>query len=184
MFKKFIVLFMVFSMFTVQAQASTQNGLKAAFDELNYSLTVDWDQKDQSFYSSKMKAFQETLNDLQTKGLTNDQLVAFVKSEVKDEKIARDLETAFNMIEINKMSSAEASNYMVETMQRSYNHGASWNGSGSAVAGIVIVAIIIGVLIATGAASRIANTECGYNSYHCGADCDGLSCNANYCCWE
>lgn len=175
---------MVFSIFTVQAEAATQNGLKVAFDELNYSLMVDWDQKDQSFYNAKMRAFQVTLNDLQTKGLTNEQLIAFVKSEVKDEKVARDLETAFNMIEINKMSSAEASNYMVETMQKSYSHGASWNGSGTLIVGVIVVAIIVGVLIASGAASRIADTECGYNSYHCGTSCDGLDCDAQYCCWE
>ncbi|HXH76590.1 MAG TPA: hypothetical protein VNJ08_16580 [Bacteriovoracaceae bacterium] len=183
MFKKLITLIMVFTITTVSAQASTQAGLKAAFDELNYSLTVEWDQKDQTVYQAQMKGFQATLNTLKAEGLTNAQLIAFVKTEVKNEKVARDLETAFNMIQINKMSTTEASNYMVETMQKSYNTGASWSGAGSVVVGVVVIAIIVGVLVASGAASAIANTECGYSNYHCGTSCDGLNCDANYCCY-
>jgi len=83
MFKKLITLMMVLSIFTVQAHASTHDGLKAAFDELNYALTVEWDQKDKDFHASQMKKFTASLRDLQSKGLTNAQLVDFAKSQVR-----------------------------------------------------------------------------------------------------
>ena len=189
MFKKLIALMMVVSIFTVSAHATTQNGLKAAFDELNYSLTVEWDQKDKDFYSKEMKKFTETLRGLQSKGLTNAQLVEFVKSEVKNEKVSRDLETAFNMIAINKMSSEEASKYMVETMKKSYSAGASWNGE--VFIYLAVGLLIVAAAIALGGASSgssnggdyycnevyVCDTECYYDYYW------GYTCN-DYCGYE
>ncbi len=140
MLKKFIAFFMILSIFTVQANASTQEGLKAAFDELNYALTVEWDQKDKEFHGEQMKKFAATVRELQAKGLTNSQMIEFVKSELKNAQVAKDLETAFNMIQINKMSSAEANKYILDTMKRSYSSGASWSGE-------VLVYLAVGVLI-------------------------------------
>lgn len=182
MFKKLIAMMMVVSIFTVSAHATTQNGLKAAFDELNYSLNVEWDQKDKEFYSREMKKFTETLLGFQSKGLTNAQLVEFVKSEVKNEKVSRDLETAFNMIAINKMSSEEASKYMVETMKKSYSAGASWNGE--VFTFLAVGLLLVAAAIALGGSYNgggsycdqvyLCDTACYYDYYW------GYTCN-NFC---
>jgi Skp family chaperone for outer membrane proteins len=146
-FKRFFTLLMVVSLFTVQAHASTMNGLKAAFDEMNYSITVEWDQKDQSFYEAQLKKFMGTVRDLQQKGLTKDQMIDFAKSQVKDQRVAKDLETAFSMISINKMSSEEASKYMMDSMKRAYSNGASWSGDVLVylAVGLLIVALAVGI---------------------------------------
>jgi hypothetical protein len=159
-FKKIIALMMIISVFTVNAHAVSQNGLKAAFDELNYSLTVEWDQKDKEFYATQMKKFSVTIRELQTKGLTNAQLVEFVKKEVKNEKVARDVETAFNMISINKMSQEEASNYMMETMKKSYSAGASWNGQ-------VFIYVAVGLLIVAAAIALAGSSSSQSDGYSC-----------------
>lgn len=172
MFKKLIALMMVVSIFTVNAHAVSQNGLKAAFDELNYSLTVEWDQKDKDFYTAQMKKFSAQLRDLQGKGLTNAQLVEFVRAEVKNEKVAKDLETAFNMISINKMSSEEASKYMVETMKKSYSAGASWNGE--VFIYLAIGLLIVAAAIALGGSSSGSSNGGGYycsEVYVCDTSC-------------
>jgi hypothetical protein len=183
-FKKMIVLMLALSIFTVQAHATTQQGLKAAFDELNYSLTVDWDQKDEAFKNDQMKKFTAVLRDLQAKGLTNAQLVEFVKSEVKDAKVAKDVETAFNMISINKMSPAEANNYMMETMKKSYSVGASWSGeaTGIILAAALVVVIVAVVLASNGSSNGGSVTvgggsSCGYyDDYYCDTYCDFYGC--------
>lgn len=172
MFKKLIALMMVVSIFTVNAHAVSQNGLKAAFDELNYSLTVEWDQKDKDFYTTQMKKFSGQLRDLQAKGLTNAQLVEFVRAEVKNEKVAKDLETAFNMISINKMSSEEASKYMVETMKKSYSAGASWNGE--VFIYLAVGLLIVAAAIALGGSSSGSSNGGGYyctEYYVCDTSC-------------
>lgn len=189
MFKKFITLMMVIAIFTVQAHASTQNGLKAAFDEMNYSLTVEWNQKDQSFYEAQLKKFTATVRDLQKQGLTNQQMIDFAKSEVKDAKVAKDLETAFSMITINKMSSEEASRYMMDSMKRAYSNGASWNGEVFVylAVGLLIVALAVG--LAAGGGVRTTSPgyscydDCYYYDYQCGYDywgpiwCEGYTCD-------
>lgn len=143
MFKKLITLMLMLSVFTVQVNASTNNGLKEAFDEFNYSLVVEWDQKDASFREAKMKQLSATIRDLQAKGLSNAQLIDFAKSEMKDAKAAMDLETAFNMVQINKMSSSEASNYVLDILNKSYFVGASWNGEVVHIAGIVLFLAVV-----------------------------------------
>jgi hypothetical protein len=170
MFKKLIALMMVISMFTVSANAATQTGLKAAFDELNYSLSVEWDQTNKDFYSAQMKKFSSSVNALQAKGLTNAELVAFVKSEVKDARVAKDLETAFNMIQINKMTSEDASKYMVETMKKSYSTGASWNGE--VFVYLAVAVLIVGIAVAISRSSNSNNGSASCVSYQvCQTNC-------------
>lgn len=182
---------MVVAIFTVQAHASSQNGLKAAFDEMNYALTVEWDQKDQSFYESQLKKFTATVRELQKSGLTNAQMIDFAKSQVKDAKVAKDLETAFSMITINKMSSEEASKYMMESMKRSYANGASWNGDVLVylAVGLLIVALAVGLASGNvssggGGGYYTCYDDCYYYDYQCGYDywgwpvyCEGYTCD-------
>jgi hypothetical protein len=128
MFKKLITLMIAVAFTTTTAFANTNGGLKAAFDEMNYSLNVEWDQNDKAFYDAQTEKFSATLKELQAEGLTNAELIEFVKAEVKDAKVAQDLETAFNMIQTQKMSASEAADYMTESMKSSYSVGASWSG--------------------------------------------------------
>lgn len=164
MFKRLFTLMLVLSIFTVQANAATSNGLKEAFNELNYSLTTEWDQKDKAFYETQMKTFAATIRDLQAKGLTNAQLIDFAKSEVKDAKAAKDLETAMTMVQINKMSSAEASKYVLDTMKKSYSAGASWNGEVLVYLAVGVLIVALAVAIASGNAS--VSTGGGSNCYY------------------
>lgn len=165
MLKKLISLMLVCSMFAVSAHAASQNGLKAAFDELNYSLVVEWDQKDKDFYTAQMKKFMGTVRELQAQGLTNAQLLDFVKSEVKDARVAKDLETAFNMISINKMSSEDATKFMVESMKRSYSNGASWNGDVLLYLGVGL--LVVAAAIALSGASTGGGVSNGGGGYYC-----------------
>lgn len=171
MFKKLITLMMVLSIFTVHANAASNNSLKAAFDELNYALTVEWDQKDKDFYTEQMKNFSGVIRDLQMKGLSNAQLIDFVKSEVKNEKVAKDLETAFNMISLNKLTSEEASKYMIDTMKKSYSAGASWNGEVFLYLGIGV--LLVAAAVAVGGSSSSGGYGGGYcsNYYVCDSVC-------------
>jgi hypothetical protein len=191
-FKKFITMMMVVAIFTVQAHASAKDGLKAAFDEMNYSLTVEWDQKDKTFYENQLKKFTQTVRDLQKAGLTNDQMIAFAKSQVKDAKVAKDLETAFSMITINKMSSEEASKYMMDSMKRAYSNGASWSGDVFLYLGVGLLVVALAVGLANGGGTQTGGSvgggsycvdDCYYYDYQCGYDFWGwpVYCEAYTC---
>jgi hypothetical protein len=183
MFKKFVTLMMAIAFTTTAAFANSNNGLKAAFDELNYSLTVEWNQKDKAFYDAQMAKFNTTLKELQKQGLTNADLVSFVKAEVKDAKIARDMETAFTMIQIQKMSNSEAANYMTQTMKKSYSQGASWNGEAVVYIGLGVLLVAVAIAVAAGGSHGgngggyycedvyVCDTYC-YDDYYWGYTCD------------
>ena len=168
MLKKLITLFLAFSLFSAHAGTTSTQGLKAAFDELNYSLTVEWDQKDKEFYVEQMKKFHRTMEQLQAQGLTTEQLIAFAKSEVKNERVAKDLETAFNMISINKMSSAEANKYILETLKRSYSSGASWGGEVIVIVAVAALIVVVALAVANAPASTGGSTGsyCYYDDYY------------------
>lgn len=172
MFNRFFMMFIAFSLFTVHANASSQKGLKAAFDELNYSLNVEWDQSDKDFYNSQMDNFANTVKDLQSQGLTNRELVGFTLSQIKDQKLAKDLETAFNMVVINKMSPTEAHSYITEVMSNSYSRGASW--AGEAILGTIGFIVFIALAAIVVGSAKIED-GC-YKVRTCDQVCIGVSC--------
>ncbi len=165
MFKKMTTFLLALAIFSVQAQAAAPAGLKAAYDELTYNLSVDWDQQDASVYEREMKAFFATVSDLQRAGLTSDEMIAFASTQVRDARTARDLQTAFSLIIINKMSTEEASKYVLDALRRSSASGASWNGDAVRNLGVslLIVAIAVGVVFAvqSGSGGKNSGTSTG-----------------------
>lgn len=172
MFRKMFAFVIALSLFSVTAQASTQNGLKAALDELNYSLNVEWDQKDQTFYKAKVEAFSKTVAELQAQGLSNADVLALVKAESKDANFAKEMETALGLVSLSKMAPTEASNFMKDAMSKSSSQGANWSGGAStALLGVGILLVIVAVIAGGGAVSS-------------GGSCDYICSDyyGDYCC--
>lgn len=158
--KKFISLFMLFAFVTVQANAATLNSLKTAYDELNYSLGVEWDQKDKAFYAEATKTFQDKVQELQDAGLTNAELLDFAKSQLKDENLIKEIETTLTLVQVNMLSQKEARKMMVDTLEKSYSQGASWSSAGGIILGAVLLAVILAAALAGG-----GSTGGGYGCY-------------------
>lgn len=166
MFKKFFVSFLTFAFVSVQANAATNNSLKAAFDQLNYSLSVEWDQKDRTFYDSKMKEFTAQVAELQAKGLTNAELSEFALTQVKDKALAAELNTAFTMIQLNKMNQTDARKLVLDAVSKSYNRGASWSSDAFLIGGLVVLVLAVALAAAGGTVSAGGGAGC-YQEYVC-----------------
>lgn len=169
MLKKFFASFLVFALVSVQANAASNNSLKAAFDQLNYSLSVEWDQKDRSFYDAKMKEFTAQVSELQAKGLSNAQLAEFAVSQIKDKTLAKELNTAFSLIQLNTLNQTDARKMVLETVSKSYNNGASWSSDVLLIGGVV-------VLLLVAAASVAGNVRVGASV--------GAGCYQDYVCYD
>lgn len=168
MLKRVFCLLMAFSVTVSSAMASTSGGLKSAFDELNYAINVEWDQKDKTFYKNEMKKFRTAISNLKNQGLTEREMLEMVKSEVKDERVARDIETAFSIISINQMNPSDATNYMLETMKKAYSSGASWNGEMTYILySSVILIAFIAVFVSADSDSASTGTTDGSGGYYC-----------------
>ncbi len=138
MFTRLMTLVLAFSLFSMSAMATTQDGLKTAFDEFNYSVTVEWDQKDPSFFEAKKLELSQAIASLEAEGMTREELITFTKSQIKDASVLKDLNTALEAVSQNTMTSAQAQEFMMKSIKAT--QGASWDGA-------VIILTPIGVVI-------------------------------------
>ncbi|HXH31569.1 MAG TPA: hypothetical protein VNJ01_12195 [Bacteriovoracaceae bacterium] len=173
MIKKLLSLMLVLSIFTVNASAASHSGLKQAFDELTYTLTVETNGKDDAASKTAMKNFSTKVRELRAQGLTNAEMIAFVKSEVKDAKVAAEIEAAFNMINLTKMDSKEAAETISSIMKKSEVSGASWSG-GATVLVVAVIALVVVAVALRG--SYVANGCYNDEFVACDTQCEWYGC--------
>lgn len=164
MLKKLIALLFALAVFNVQASVPVTNlkTLSGAFDNLNFALTVEWDQKDKKFYNAQMAEFKKEVIALQKKGMTNSEILEFAKINIKNKKLAGDLDELFAVVKTNKMTEGEARNFLLTSIGKNYSEGASWQGGALAsTAGLVVLIVFIVLL---------ASVDTGSTGYY-GDDC-------------
>lgn len=170
--KRFFVLTLTLIFFSIQAHATAGNGLKAALDEFNYAVSVEWDQKDQSFLNAQSEKLSRELLRLKESGMTNQELMDQAVAGIKDQNVVREIQTVFSMVSLNAMSPSEAQEHIKKAFSKNYSSGASWNGS-AFVGGLVILLVIAGVLVLTG--QNKVEDGC-YQTYQCENQCNAVYC--------
>lgn len=175
MFKRYFTLMLTIVLFSVQAQAQTHEGLKEAFIELNYSLTTEWDQKDLSFFNAQSEKFTSKLRTLQQQGLSQQDMLQTIMGELKDQRLARDVQGLFNLVSINMMDPDEAQKQLKVLVDKSYNRGASWNGTSFLLGGVFVVALAALLVVLNQEKLESTAQEC-YMAYKCNQYCGPISC--------
>ena len=143
-----LILTLSFNTFA-NAPISQMKQLKTAFDQLNFSLQVEWDQKDKKFYNKKVGEFHKSLKELQAQGLSNKELLEFIKQNIQDKKLAGDIDDLFSTIQSSKMTGKEARAFALEYVSRNYATGANWLGDASSavlLAGLIIAIALLAVV--------------------------------------
>ena len=146
---KIIAFILSFVIFTAHAEVATgySGALKDAFDDLNYGLTVEWDQQDQAVYHGEVDKFQARILELKKSGLSEKEFLNFLVSNVKDANAAADLKQLYEIASAQNLSSIEMQNMTQEILNRHYSKGSSWAGVGLLV-GIGVLAVLLGVAAA------------------------------------
>lgn len=147
MFSKFITMVLALSIFSVSAMANTNNGLKEAFEEFNYAVNVEWDQKDASFLEAKKLELTQAIDALEAEGMTRAELITFAKSQIKDAALAKSLDTVLNAVSTNAMSVEQAQEIMIKSMEKSQSSGANWNGAIIITPGVLILILVVIILV-------------------------------------
>ena len=175
MFKRLSTLLLAFA-FVTTASASTvgAHSIKAAIDEFNFAVTVEWDQQDQAFYQAQMKKFLANLNTLRAQGATTAEIIDVAVSTVKNEKLASEMKSILELIEVEKLSVEEAQGMLLEATKNSSSTGASWSSDAWVWIGPVLgIAILLAVL--GGSSNGSSTTDPGTNP--------GYTCGYNYSCY-
>jgi hypothetical protein len=182
--KKLITLALSFMMIFTQANAATgsMDGLKNAIDDLNYSLNVEWDQKDQNFYAEQLKNFQTTITSLRAEGMTSSEISNFIINNLKDESLKNDIRQIQAIAKNQNVSEAEMNLLTQEVLKRSYNKGSAWLGA-VLITGAVLIILILAVTSAMINDAQQNAPNCGYD-WICGSNGQTTACAAgNYHCW-
>lgn len=179
MLRKFVALLMI-SAFThvsaMQPIAKTEM-MGKAFDELNFALNVEWDQKDQNFFNTSVDDFEKNIAELQKQGLSNKELLEYTMNKIKDEKTKKEVESIVNVVNESNMNPDEARAFIMSKLSSMYANGASWSGGRVGIKLCLLLAVILIIVIASHDDDndrRDHKDEChnhngGYNDgYNCG----------------
>ena len=139
-------------------------------------MTVDWDQKDQSFYAAKTEAFYAELGELMKNGnVSKADLIAMLETKVADKKAVEAIKAKLTTV-ASADSSAELAQILSQNSDKFYSRGASWNGE--------VVSIGLGVLIVGVIAYAIwwsATHECvAYENQYVCSTTGGGYCGGSY----
>lgn len=181
MLKKLMSLLLVFTFANASAnmpkatsvEIKNLQALNNAFNDLNFSLSVEWDQTDRKFYNKKMKDFQDTVKKLQKKGLKTTQILELAKNQIKNKSVAKEMDKLFKLIEKKKLSEKDARDLLLKTLSKGSAEGANFRGRYSSVyAAAAVILLLTGVvLLAAAAASSSTGVVVGggacYDEYIC-----------------
>lgn len=154
MFKKLTALFLltaftqVYAVTPIVSAQTLKQEMNKSFDELNYKLNVEWDQKDQKVFDQAVKSFEKEIAALQAQGATNQDLVQHAMEKIKDKQVQKDMAELQKIIKENQMTDAEARAFVIQKLGSTYSHGASWSGSRMGVHAAVLIGAIILIVIA------------------------------------
>lgn len=181
MMKRLFVSFLSLMLVAGTTQAATGVELKKMYDELNYSLSVEWDQKDKKFYDQKVEKFNTEIRALQSKGLKNTDVLKLVAAETKNAELRADLETVITQVQLNLVSETEAQKLINNAIQKSYAKGASWNGETvlTVVVGAIVVLLVVAYVQCL--ADPNSTTVC-YDDVSCYSDYYGTDCYSDTSC--
>ncbi len=142
--KSFMTLVLAMVLLSTQAMAATNNNLKEAFNDLDYALSVEWDQKDEAFHKAQTDLFVDRIAELQEAGLTNAELMNFTLSQVKNGQVAKSLTDLFNLVNSNMLSENQVLEMVQSVRKDSQAQGANWSGAATVVSlSVFIVAAVV-----------------------------------------
>lgn len=131
--------------FTLNSFAGVGGTLKLErlLDDYQYSMTVEWDQKDQEFYDAETQKFFTGMAKLiQEEGLTKGEVLTLVERKLVNKSALEALK-----LKLTLLSGSESTEELARTLKESskdmYSQGANWNGQVVLIAGIGIVIVAV-----------------------------------------
>ncbi len=130
----------------VFAASAGQLQLERELDEYNYVLSVEWDQKDRSFYEAETAKFLQKVSQLmREQSLSSSDLLSLAEKRTKN-KVALEAVKLRLSLQGPAKSEADLLEILKETSGEFYSKGASWNGEAVLIGGaaVLLVAALIG----------------------------------------
>lgn len=112
------------------------SNIEAVYNDYQYAMTVEWDQKDLDFKNAQTSMFYENVDSLVASGLTSTELMTFVESKVSNKAALAELKAAA----LNAGSTGEVLALVDANADQLFAQGANWSGS-AVLRGAIITTI-------------------------------------------
>lgn len=129
MLSKFFSLILTLIVTTQVSLAASQEGLKKAFDQYNYTLSVEWDHHNPEI---AYQAASDFMGKVKAMGLSNDAVVDYVASRIKDARVSAEMKDLYSKITNHEVSQDELQEILDQSEAKAYASGASWAGDNNA----------------------------------------------------
>lgn len=138
-----LLLLLCFTANSFAATAGVKN-LEKIMDDFHYTITVEWDQKDQSFYDKQSDLFLAKIAAQMTEsGLSKEDLLTLAENKMNDKKTFEALKFKLSLLK-KDLTSEELSQTLKDSSKEFYKAGASWNGDVTSYAFIGVFILLIG----------------------------------------
>ncbi len=166
-----LIIALTFTM-NVFAGTGSLHAFESALDDYQYSMTVEWDQKDKVFQQAKTKEFISKMQSMIAEGkLSQKDIITVVEKKLSNKTLVDAMKLKVALAG-DMSNTEELMSFMNESSSELYTQGASWNGH------IMIpVAVVLTAVVALGFAMWYSATH-GCQEYE--QTCDWAGCHNNY----
>lgn len=162
-YRSYLALLLALSVPSTQVYATTKTmSVAQAFQELQYKLSVEWDQKDVAFKNNALKTFSKQLKALESQGVTQEEIVQELKAQAVDAQTAKELDQIAQIAKDQKLSKTEVQKLVTDYMAKTQKKGSSWSDSNGEAVIIGIVVLFIVLIIVASAANGVPYYDDGY----------------------
>jgi len=132
--------------FNLMAADVGENRLSRLVDDLQFSLTVEWDQKDKEAFNKINDEFRQKIEAMvQEEGISKAELIKLLEARVSNNKLMDELQIRIQLMSANPTSS-EVFALFQEMKSSLYGQGASWNGEVVMVSSLALVMIVFTII--------------------------------------
>lgn len=148
MYKKIAVV-MSISILLTSAHAQ-ELSVKSALKQFQFSLDVEWDQKDLKIRNQIIRTFKNQLFALNAKGQTTQDILNEIKSELNNKQLIQDMDNLLSIATKEKMNSQHIQKLALDFAKLAKKSGASWDDDAtSSFVSFFSVIFIVAILILT-----------------------------------
>ena len=177
-FNSILALLLAILIPVTQSQAQVLS-VNSAIDELNYALTVQWDQKVIQFHDQAIRRFTAEMQTLQSQGVTTQEVVQSIKAKLPDAQFAKDLDTLIRVAQEKHLSVNQIQTLVVNSVSKIQTSGASFSSDASTVAGLAVagvmaagaVVLIVYIIVQAVNSKPSTGPQCYYDNQGVGHYC-------------
>jgi len=131
---------------------SSQSKINEVFDRFHYTMSVEWDQKDEAFKAQAESDLLQAIQALKDSGVSVSEIQNQMEKQLLNGKGQAEYRRFVDALKAQNVSPDEAAALTTKFMEKNYAEGANFNGGGGRtswrfVAAVLVIAVVTYVII-------------------------------------